>query len=137
MRKEIIEAALDEAICLLPNFPFLAFIFETKELADNAQKSLFEFYKRNKIALAMEYQTHTVKLIIYDVDMGSDVEVSVPLCEDESTLWFDGKTFETSRKVALHFGFDKIKTGFKMADYIEGLDEASIRNVYHFTAKRI
>ncbi len=112
-------------------------MFETKELANHAQNSLFNFYKRNKVALAMEYQNHSVNLIIYDVDLGTDIEINIPICEEDSANWFDGKTFETVSKVVIHFGFDKTKNGFKMADYIEGLDEASIRNIYHFTAKRI
>jgi hypothetical protein len=40
-------------------------------------------------------------------------------------------------KVALHIGYDKQKDSYKMADYIEGLDEAGIRNIFHFSAKRI
>jgi hypothetical protein len=63
--------------------------------------------------------------------------VNVPLCEDESSNWFDNRAFDQNTKVALHIGYDRHKSGYKMAAFIEGLDDAGIRNVYHFSAKRI
>jgi hypothetical protein len=137
MRTKEVEAILDEAICIHLNYPVFALIFPTKEKADSAQKTLFEFYGKHQLALSLEYQQHSVNLIIYDTDNGNDLAVNVPLCEDESSTWFDNKTFNQNIKVALHIGYDRHKTGFKMADYIEGLDEAGIRKMYHFSAKRI
>jgi hypothetical protein len=142
MTAKSLEEILDEASCIdLSTFPQFMLNFQTKEAANNAQKALFEYFEKREIHLVFEYQEHSAKLNLYDVEFGNDVSFIVPFCEDEQSIWFDNKTFDDTVRVMIFCGYGKIKEGSRtrtpMADYIQGLDEAGIRNIKHFTAKWI
>ncbi|RPD43442.1 hypothetical protein [Paracnuella aquatica] len=136
-----LEQILDEAICIDLNFPHFMLNFPTKELANEAQDALYKFFDKREVALVFEYQEHSAKLSLFDVELGNDIIINVPFCEGEKSSWFDGKTFNQHLKVSIFCGYgktrDQIGVSTKMADYINGLDDAGIRNIKRFTAKRI
>ena len=141
MMQKQLEEILDDSNCIQLNFPHLMLIFPTKGQANSAQKGLFEYFNNRELTLVLEYQEHSSKLSIYDVELGNDIVIDVPFCEEDNSDWFDNKSFKSSTKVSIFCGYGKIKKGSKisvpMADYIEGLDTSGIRNIKHFLTKRI
>ena len=141
MTSKDLEQVLDEANCIDLNFPYFTLNFPSKDLADIAQKSLFEYFGKRDISFVFEYQEHSAKLSLYDVELGNDVIINVPFCEDEKSTWFDNRKFNQHPKVSIFCGYGKIKNGTittsSMADFIDGLDDGGIRNIIHFSAKRV
>lgn len=141
MTSKDLEQILDESDCIDLNFPHFMLNFPSKETADAAQRALFDYFGKRDITFVFEYQDHSAKLSLYDVELGNDVVINVPFCLDETSAWFDRQTFNQHRKISIMCGYGKTKNGSntstKMADYIDGLDDAAIRNITHFTSKRI
>jgi hypothetical protein len=136
-----LEKILNEAMCIFLNFPQFMLNFSTKQAANDAQRGLFKYFATRQLTMILEYQDHSGKISLYDVEMGNDIIINVPFCVDETSQWFDRHLFESNTKVSIFCAYGIAAEGkmknVRMADFIEGLDEAGIRNITHFIAKRI